>query len=198
MIRVVLAVLVAVALVVAARPAIQDARTADATAALDRTARELTRVGTALARTATPVPPGVAGAQRRVELTLPPPSATQAAVRGLRLRCRGPQSLAVTARVGGVRRHVSVDSPVRVALAAGQQTSGDGGATRLEHARAVTLRLWRLDGRPALVVAEGSNAVPEPLIPCSGSSNDSGRERPRRTVSVRSRSTGRPAQRSHG
>jgi hypothetical protein len=191
-IRVVLTVVVAVALVAAARPAIHDARTARATAALDRVTDDLTRAGSGLARTATPVPPHVAGARRRVELAVPPPSPTRAAVHRLRLRCRGPRGVVITARVGGVRRRVTARFPVQVALGPRLAGEGDTGTTVSARVSVVTLRLWRHDGRPTLVVAEGSSTVPGPPTPCWGSSNDSGRGRPTRTAAVQSRSIARP------
>ncbi|MEZ3144281.1 hypothetical protein [Halobaculum sp. MBLA0143] len=187
MIRAVTAALVALALFAVAAPAVRDVRAARGDAVVDRLDRRLTRAVTGLVRTEAPVPPPVPGPRRLLSVDVPPPSPTRAAVDRLRLRCRGPRRLAVTASVGGRRRTAVVESPVRLAVAGGEPRGRLAHDTTLR----VSFRLFA-DG-PAVVVGEASSTVTRPPVPCWNDSDDSGRTDPTEPASVASSSTERRA-----
>ncbi|MFB6069611.1 MAG: hypothetical protein ABEJ76_01200 [Halanaeroarchaeum sp.] len=80
-VRVVLAVLVAAALIAAAAPAIGDARDGVATADVQREAHEVADAVATLSRRNDPVPRGVPGSRRI--LTVDPPSGTRVGIGGV-------------------------------------------------------------------------------------------------------------------
>ncbi|WP_254543351.1 DUF7311 family protein [Halomarina pelagica] len=107
MLRVVLAVLLAVALVGASLPAVERARVASSDAAVER---EATALATAVERACAdsdPVTPGGPGARRVVTLALPARSWGHAGVERVRVTPRG-----VRWRVrGGARHRLRFDGP---------------------------------------------------------------------------------------
>jgi hypothetical protein len=166
-IRVVLGVALAVALVAVTTPALEDAR-ADRTERL--TARELDRVGVAAEELAREEAPG---ARRTLTLSLPGDSATEAPLSFVALGGVPDNSSATVTdtaardllvfRVAGGRRHVRrVEADLRV-VRGGIGGAGGNRTRSTEDSRAlvlrgggsyeVTLRLVRSDGRRIVVVA---------------------------------------------
>lgn len=146
MLRLVLAVVLAGALLAATVPALEDGR---ATATDRRMRGELTslrNVAHELARTNDPVAPGRRGARRVVELTLPKGVAV-APVEYVELGGDDGSTLAY-ALAGGPRREIRFDGiAVRATgTASGPLVLREGGSYRL------ALELVRVDGGPAVVV----------------------------------------------
>ena len=188
MIRLVVAVLVGAAVVSAAMPAVEQAATARADARLDRFGDRLAGAAERVARSS-PVPVGVAGARETVRLRVPTASLTTSGVSRVRLRCVGPQTVAVGYTLAGDRRRRLVSTPVPVAV--GDQTGGDGepghdGSRSSERRNddpsdrgdsenagqfVVRLGFQLLADRPTITVRsvgpERSNRKPGPVIACS-------------------------------
>mgnify|MGYP000438608642 CR=1 FL=1 len=164
MLRLVLAVALAVALVAAATPALDDAR---ATRTERLAERELDRIEAAATTLASEDAPG---ARRTLAVSLPDRSPTTAAldvvaiggvpdeesVQGQSVRANDSAERDVMAfRVAGAPRHVRrVGTDLRV-VRDGAVAESDATALVLRggESYAVTLRLVRLDGRPTVVVS---------------------------------------------
>lgn len=146
MLRLVLAVVLAGALLAATAPSLEDGRAAATDRRLRGQLTSIRNVAHELARTNDPVAPGRRGARRVVELTLPKGVAA-APVEYVELGGDDGSTLAY-ALAGGARREIHVDG-------IGFRTTGarsgplvlrEGGRYRL------ALELVRADGKPAVVV----------------------------------------------
>ena len=146
MLRLVLAVILAGALLAATAPALEDGRTASIDRRLRGELRSLRNAMRELARTNDPVAPGRRGARQVVELAVPE-GAAAAAVEYVELGGDGGSTLAY-ALAGGSRHEIRLD---RVDLRTTGSDPGplvlrEGGSYRL------ALELVRVDGEPAVVV----------------------------------------------
>ena len=121
MIRLVIAVIVGVAVLAAALPAVERGATQRAD---DRLARFAERLETAAAGVARepPVPPDAGGARRVVAVRLPRDRLTLAPVAHAAVGC-GPHGLRVTYRLAGDRHQRAVPVPVPVAVESGNGTA---------------------------------------------------------------------------
>lgn len=190
MIRLVVAVVVGVAVVAAALPAVEDARRDRADA---RLARFTERVSDAARRVTseTPVPPGVAGARRVVTLRVPRRALTLAPVHDVHVACGRRDGLVVGYRLAGTEREravrlpvpAAVRPPVPAAVRPSRRVRATSESIRSLPARfdtpaaptvraagrAFRLRLgFRLfDGTAHVTVAGGSSRKPGPPVPCS-------------------------------
>lgn len=160
MLRAVLGVAVAVALVAAAAPAVDDARKASSDRDARRQADAVADAVRALPRESDPVASGVPGARRVVALDLPersPASAgsTYLAVGGVPdgSVAEPPDGDVIVYRVDGGSRHVrSVPVDVRVRNGNGR-TADDDIPLVLRDDATVVLRLVRSRGRPVVVAS---------------------------------------------
>ncbi|MEZ3115391.1 hypothetical protein RYH80_05595 [Halobaculum sp. MBLA0147] len=176
MIRLVVAVALAVGLLALAAPAVERATVQRTTGALDRGATALASASDELTATAPPVPLATPGARRLVEVRLPSPGPTAAPVHHLRLRCHGPKRLQFVGSVGG-RRHttsVAIDWPVALVTGAsgrigatgptGSERDPERGGLGLENDASgdtavdttLAVGLHRVAGRPTVVVGRAS------------------------------------------
>lgn len=116
MIRVVVTVVIATALLAASLPAVDSARGDRTAAHLDGELATLTDAAASLVDRDDPTPPSVSGARRVVTLTLPTRSWTAAGVDSLTVGCRAAcprPTLGYTLDTGRTRR-VAVDLPLVV------------------------------------------------------------------------------------
>lgn len=203
MIRLVVAVALAVGLLALAAPAVERAAVQRTTGALDRTATALASASHDLTATAPPVPFATPGARRLVTLRLPSPGPTAAPVHHLRLRCHGPRRLQFVGSVGGRRRTASVpvEWPVALAntVARSRRVSERGGLVLESDASGDTavdttlaVGFHRVAGRPAVVVGRASDGhVPDRQRTSPSEGSESGVERGERRRSS-SAETGPP------
>lgn len=165
MLRAVLAVTLAVALLGVAGPAIDDARTGSTERRIDGQLDALAASAETLRECEPAVDPGERGARRVRSLSLPAASVTSAPVEYVAIggipegrSDRDTTRTDVLAyAVEGGRQHVElVDVPIRVAVRGedGWTIRGDGEplVLRGDGTARVTLTLVRLDGRPTVLV----------------------------------------------
>lgn len=175
MLRAVLAVALAAAIVAVAVPAVEDARVDHADASLRDDLRRLRRTAVALAASSDPVPVGARGARATVTLRLPgqgwhAPRVAYVAVGGVPPPVGGPSAGGPSRpgvtdpaggdvfvwRVAGGPRHVlRVPVDVRTVADGGPAADPEALVLRDPGRRRLALRLVRVHGRPVVVVRRG-------------------------------------------
>lgn len=169
MIRVLLTVLLAAALVGASLPAIEDARAARAARTAERDAATLRAAATELVRESDPVPrgigggTGVAGARVSVRVRVPAPTFAGAGLTYLAigshpsgsLRADGPESDAVVYRIGDRPPRV-LALPVDLRAIRGGRLRGDAVPLVLRGDERLALGYARVDDGSAVTVARRS------------------------------------------
>jgi hypothetical protein len=151
-IRVVVAAALAVALLAASLPAIEDARIERTATDLDATLSRVERAAADLATNEAPTPGDLAGARRIVDVRLPPPSWTSAPVTWVSLGGRpgGPPADVLAYRIAGRPPDVIDLRGVDLIVPEGPVVLRDAG----RHAVALDL-LW-LDGRAVVRVSRAT------------------------------------------
>lgn len=165
MIRVVLAVVLAAALVGASLPAVEDARATRAARTAERGAAALRDAATGLVRESDPVPHGIAvvGAHASVRVRVPAPALADAGLTYLAvgghpdrsLRIDGPASDAVVYRVGDRPPRI-VPFPVDLRAIRAGRLRGDAVPLVLRGDARLRLGYVRVDGGSAVTVARRS------------------------------------------
>lgn len=155
-VRLLLAAVVTLALLAGSIPAIEQANRARADQALADTTDRLSAAITSLERRSDPVPPGIPGARRRVEIDLPEGSTTAR----LTIDPKGVapdinDSGAIRYRVSGSQTRVEpVDADIAVVGRAGQIVSRETPLVIREDT-VVTLGYRFVDGESVVTVARG-------------------------------------------
>lgn len=150
-VRLVLAIVVAAALLGAAMPVVEDARHDVSATEADRAAQELADAITQVSRSSDPVPPGVPGAKRVVTVDLPPDATVRVGGAPNESEADGPGSDLITYDVGpgtSGRDRVPVDTGVVVDGA----VKSDGEALVLRGAERVVVRYVLVDDEPTALV----------------------------------------------
>jgi hypothetical protein len=151
-IRVVVAAALAVALLAASLPAVEDARIERTATDLDATLSRVERAAVGLATSEAPTSAEVAGARRIVDIRLAPPSWTSAPVAWVSLGGRpgGPQADVLAYRIA--------ERPPEVVALGGVALATPDGPVVLRAAgrHAVALELVRIDGRTVVRVSRAT------------------------------------------